>query len=471
MKLGHLSMAAAVSWALLLGAVPGRADLGRLTADEAVRLALRDNTTVYQAAKAVEQAHGNFRLTRSAVMPQLNAEGDIQHAHSGVSSSNIVTSEIPATNTDARSASLTVSQSLINLESWNSVSQAGHNLDASKAGELDTRLAVALAVRQQFYALVRAKRLAGVDAEAARLDSSQMALTQGLFDVGSAPKTDLLKARTQQAQSRLNLITARHNVDIERLRLASLLGMSEDRGLDVDEALPEDVALPDSSSLLQTAYSSRPDLKQIDMRIQAAEAGLGAARASRYPTLGASANLRKDITIIDQAPSPQPYVTGYHIDSFDLTDSSFAFTPTLGTTMIGYHSESRPVSWSVGARLSLPIFDGLNAKGRIEAQSAELDIQRRDLTQKKVDVALEVRQAWLGLQEAREREGVAREALESAEESYTLNQEKYRLGSSTLLELTTAEVQLVTSRSDMVDAGVGLQLSKALLNRALGANP
>ena len=75
------------------------------------------------------------------------------------------------------------------------------------------------------------------------------------------------------------------------------------------------------------------------------------------------------------------------------------------------------------------------------------------------------------MEEAREKTRVARDALAYAEQSYELNREKYRLGSSTLLELTAAEVELTRSRSDLVDAGVGLQLAKAQLDRALGQNP
>ena len=151
-------------------------------------------------------------------------------------------------------------------------------------------------------------------------------------------------------------------------------------------------------------------------------------------------------------------------------------TPVYRDTSIVSHIpetsyESKPYSWSVAARLSIPIFDGLFAKGRIQQNAAQLDIQQRDLRQRKTDVALLVRQAWLSLQEARQKTGVAADALAFANENFELTKEKYRLGSSTLLDLTTAEAQLTQSRSDVVDAAVGLQLARAQLDRAVGMNP
>ena len=459
--------------AALGGAFPARADLARLTADEAVRIALRENTSVYAAMKQVEQAEGTFKAARSPLLPQLNVSGDLGRAHQGEQSSAYrLGASVPATTTNSRSGSLTLAQELFNLQAWNGAREAARGVDASRAGELNTRLQIALATKQQFYALVRAKQLSGVNADAARLDSSTLVLTQGLFDVGSVPRTDLLKARTQHAQSRLTLISAQHSVDLERLRLASLLGLADDRGLEVDETLAEDVPLPDSAAILETAYRNRPDLAQLVRQIQAAEAGLGSARASRYPTLGASLNIQKTIYTTRQ-------------DTFTAVGTSLVgLIPRVGrdtvlvpvyqsdTTLVPEQNfESRPFSWSVGARVSLPIFDGFSAKGRIQERQAELDIQRRSLSQRRVDIALEVRQAWLGLVEARERARAAVEALTYAQESYELNNEKYRLGSNTLLELTTAEVQLTRSRSDLVEARVGLQLARAGLDRALGLNP
>lgn len=465
-----------VALGMLAAAGPAQADMSRLTVDEAVRLALRDNSTAYSAMKQVEQAEGAYKQTRSSILPQLSASGDLGHSFQGEQKSTTrLGGSVPSSRSNSHSGSLSLSQDLFNAQSWNLVRESNLSLDATRQGENNTRLVVALATRQQFYALVRAKQLAEVDAEAVRRDSSVLALTQGLFEVGSVPRTDLLKARTQAAQSTLALITGRHTVDIERLRLASLLGLQDDQGLDVEDKLADDIALPDSSNLLESALKNRPDLRQLESQIEASDAGVSAAKASRYPTIGANISLQKNFYSTTQdsftSVNTASYLSGGNVN-LQTGELNFRFRDT---TVVSFSPErtykSRPFSWQAGARLSLPLFDGLNAKGRIQQRTAEADIQRRNLRQKRTDVALEIRQAWLGLQEARQRTRVANDEIAYATESYELNKEKYRLGSSTLLDLTTAEAELTRSRSDVVDAAVGLQLAKAQLDRALGLNP
>lgn len=479
MIFGHREIRGAlclVALGTLAAAGAARAELSRLTVDEAVRLALRDNTTVYSAMKQVEQAEGAFQQARSSILPQLSATGDLAHSFQGEQKSTTrLGGSVPSSRSNSHSGGLSLSQEVLNLQSWNLVRESDLSLDASRHGEINTRLVVALATKQQFYALVRAKQLADVDADAVKRDSSVLALTQGLFEVGSVPRTDLLKARTQSAQSTLALITGRHSVDIERLRLASLLGLPDDQGLDVEDKLADDIALPDSSSLLDTALKNRPDLRQLESQIEASDAGVSAAKASRYPTIGAQVNLQKNFNSTTQdsftSINNTSYLSGGNVN-LQTGDLNFRYRDT---TVVSFSPErtyeSRPFSWQAAARLSLPIFDGLNAHGRIQQRSAEADIQRRNLRQKRTDVALEVRQAWLGLQEARQRTRVANDEIAYATESYELNKEKYRLGSSTLLDLTTAEAELTRSRSDVVDAAVGLQLARAQLDRALGLNP
>src|SRR5207237_7235590 len=170
------------------------------------------------------------------------------------------------------------------------------------------------------------------------------------------------------------------------------------------------------------AYRNRPDLQVSEQQIAAASAGLSAARASRYPTVGASLNLQKSNSI-----SHRDTLSTLALKEFKVNIEDTTLVPVYQVVQAPTRIESHPFSWTAAARLTLPLFDGFAAKGRIQTRSAELDIRRRELIQKRLDIALEVRQAWLAMEEARERTRVARDALAYAEQSYELNREKYRL--------------------------------------------
>jgi outer membrane protein TolC len=102
-----------------------------------------------------------------------------------------------------------------------------------------------------------------------------------------------------------------------------------------------------------------------------------------------------------------------------------------------------------------------SARGRaIRARDAR-DALRRDLEH-------QVQQALLDYGVALERNRVAQSALESATENLNLTQQKYNVGSATILELIDAQVQLQRARSDGVSAQAAIRVAEAQIDRVRG---
>ena len=88
--------------------------------------------------------------------------------------------------------------------------------------------------------------------------------------------------------------------------------------------------------------------------------------------------------------------------------------------------------------------------------------------QKKRDVALELKQAFLSVQEAKQKIDLTKKKMESAEEDLDLVQEKYNLGSANILELLDAEVSFKEAESDRVQAFYDYNLAIAEFEKAIG---
>lgn len=95
----------------------------------------------------------------------------------------------------------------------------------------------------------------------------------------------------------------------------------------------------------------------------------------------------------------------------------------------------------------------------------EAEASRRQL---ELDVAVEVRTAWLALREAAQRISVAKEGLASAEEDYKFSKGRYDLGAGTFLDLLTAEVNLSNAKRSYVEALADARVAEADLERAIG---
>jgi outer membrane protein len=122
-----------------------------------------------------------------------------------------------------------------------------------------------------------------------------------------------------------------------------------------------------------------------------------------------------------------------------------------------------------GIGVQWAMFDG----GQSRKRAAALDRNRRATEQQRAEasgqIELQVRQAYLGIQESRQRVEVTAQAAEQADENLRIARERYTAGLGTqtqLLEAETLRVQALTNRDDaMLDAG----LAQLRLARAVGA--
>jgi outer membrane protein TolC len=84
------------------------------------------------------------------------------------------------------------------------------------------------------------------------------------------------------------------------------------------------------------------------------------------------------------------------------------------------------------------------------------------------DIHLQVEEAYLNLNNARERMSASIVSLEASNKNYQVQQERYAQGLSTALDLLNAEVQAVTSQNDDVQARYDYYIALAQMEYAVG---
>ena len=83
-------------------------------------------------------------------------------------------------------------------------------------------------------------------------------------------------------------------------------------------------------------------------------------------------------------------------------------------------------------------------------------------------IGLEVHDAFLAHQTARERVAVAREAVTQAEESLRIVQDRYDAGLTTIVELLDSETALTATRTNLTRTLYDATVSQARLDLSLG---
>ncbi|HEX9206664.1 MAG TPA: TolC family protein [Steroidobacteraceae bacterium] len=287
-----------------------------------------------------------------------------------------------------------------------------------------------LAVADAYVNVLRARKALDVARSNVQTLESLARDTSSMFERELVPKNELLAAQVALADARQNQLRAANAAEVALAAYNRRLGAPMDRPVELSETIATAIDLPGSlEALTEQALARRTELAALDAQ---AEAYGQMARTERSRVL------------------PQVALSG----GYQYLENQFLDDNDVGMAGIG-------VQWA--------LFDG----GQSRKRAASLERTRRATEQQRADassvVALQVRQAWLGLHEARQRVEVTADAAAQADESLRIAQERYRAGLGTqtqLLEAETLRVQAVKNRDD---AALDSSLAQLRLARAVGA--
>jgi len=246
---------------------------------------------------------------------------------------------------------------------------------------------------------------------------------------------DLSFAEVNLSQAKLLLLDAQNNVDATMAALDAVLGLDRQATYDLVEDNATVQAPPaDADQLLQLALTQRPDLQALTYSQQAAVKFSHAQRDQILPSISAAGT----------------------VGSVPIRPAAYYLTNWWG---------------GIGVNMNIPIFNGFlySAQAKeasIRAQAASE--QSRDLRDR---IVRDVRTAWLAANTAYQRVAVTGELLKEANLALSLAQTRYRLGLSSIVELSQAQFQQTDAAIGNTDAQYQYRLALATLNYQTGANP
>jgi len=420
---GGVATLAIVAAFVAVAAVPSHAEI--MTLDDCVEVALTSNLTLARAQEDLASAGAGVMSSWSGVLPKVSAG-------LGYSDGRTVT-DGESMDSESYSGSLSLSQTLFDAGTFARLAGAHRSRNASEFALDGTRRSVILLTKEAYYGLLKAKKLREVQAEALDLAHEQMRKAQSLYELGSASKSDFLKAQVEVKQAELALISAEREASTARLNLLYRMGVSMTTDIEVVD--PVDLGGDEILEFdLEQAVDRRPDIRSIEESLVAAKRSLLAAKAGRWPSLGLSASYSRGGESIDD-------VAG------DLSDD---------------HSTSLHLS------LSVPIFNGLSTKANIDKSKASLRSQEIAVRDARLSAAYEIETTRLGVIEQRERVGVATVGLQTAEEELRVSEERFRLRAASMLDVIYSRVAYSQARVSLVEAQYDFEIAKAELKDALG---
>lgn len=254
--------------------------------------------------------------------------------------------------------------------------------------------------------------------------------------VGKMSKTDLAQLTAQRAQDEYNIVSSESTLKDYKRQLKQLLQITSDEDFDV--TLPtttDDMALtliPLVSEVYALALENRPEIKSAQLGIDQSELNIKIAKAGKMPTVGLSASASTNTSSMSE------YAWGSQLKQ------NFA----LGA----------------GVSISVPLFDNRSTKTSVNKAKLQQQEYRLTLKEEQQTLYSTIENYWLQANNNQSQFRAAKVSSESAQESYNLLQEQFRLGLKNIVELMTGKDNLLTAKQNELQSKYLAILNINMLN-------
>ena len=239
-----------------------------------------------------------------------------------------------------------------------------------------------------------------------------------MLEVGKMSKADLMQLTAQRAQDEYNVVQAESEVRNYKRQLKQLLQITDTEEFDIagfeasDEMALADI--PALQSVYDNALRNRPEFKSLALQVESSELSKKIAKAQGLPTIG-------------------------------LTASAGTNTTSLGDQSWGIQAKQN-FSLGGGLSISVPIID--QRQKRTAVNKAEISRQQAllDIKDKQVELYSTIENYWIQAENKQSQYKAAKVSTESAQTSYDLLSEQFRLGLKNIVELQEGKTRLLSAQ-------------------------
>ncbi len=448
-----------VLWAVLLvltgaGVLQAQQEGRPLTLEDCVTMALERNAGVRKAELAVDLAQATVLGSWSGLLPHVYAsfasgrfiqgdrirKMDVPVGYDPQTGQVIYEQrEIVQKGVERNShyARLSLAQNLFDWgRSFSILRQARSQQEAAEMAFIAARQAVVLDVYTKYFALLKAVKLLEVYREALQSAEEQLKRTQSMFELGAVAQGDVYKARVTVGEAKINVISQENEVRAAKGNLNAAMGRDPEADLAVVEVETTDVPFPHTrQQVLEIALANNPELRELRQSLEAARLAVRAAKLAYLPTFAVGLTYSRDNEFFDKV-----------------------YTKDL----------KRDYYLSLGIQADLNLFKGFADKAAVERETAAYRTVLEEHADKLRQLTLRVNQAFLYLEALQEIASINRDNLLAAEEDLRLAEERYRVGSGTLLEINDARVAVTRAKQIVVGAKYDSQVARATLEALMG---
>ncbi|MBT4149659.1 MAG: TolC family protein [Candidatus Marinimicrobia bacterium] len=384
----------------------------------------------------LESSRQGVKGSFSSILPSVRFSGSMNESRfpsSGVGETSLdkISSQISA------SSAISLSQNIYDGGVWwNTIKQAKNNYKIAEEFDRQVKTNIIRNVHASYFNYLKASQL--IDAARSNLMSSQqqLAYAEQNYQLGSAKKTDLLKAQVRFGQARIDLVNSDAGFQNAYLSLKNAMGLiGKEADFVVEEVESPLEIVPEFETGFELVQKFNPSVKAKQHQITAAEIGEKIAKGSRLPTISANTSMSGTADNIGDAIS---------------------------------NSSNDQKRINTGLSISIPIFSGNSIATRIQKAKLAVDKQESQYLSQLQDLSVQLQSLIDQLNNYLEIIPINETVLVSAEEDLKLAQVRYSQGSTTILEVLDSQASVVRARSSLIRSKYDAYIQQANLKALLG---
>ncbi|MDY6205361.1 MAG: TolC family protein [Prevotella sp.] len=410
---------------IAMAGVPSFLHARQWTLQECINYALQNNISLKKTRLQKLSVTEDYLQSKAALLPSLSASTShginyTPWVESGISSDGYSRSAVDKL---YYNGSYGVNA---NLTLWNgnkNRNEIKRNKLAEEEASLDSAIqaqSIQEQIAQLYIQILYSTEAVEVNKESVKTSKTNEDRGKTMVDLGKMSKADLAQLTAQRAQDEYNVVAAESQVKNYKRQLKELLQLTTEEDFDIvaleatdDMALE---AIPSLNSVFMTALDKRPELKKYKNVIDQSELDIKIAKAGKMPTVSANAVLS---------------------------------TSTTSMNELAWASQMKSnLNAGAGFTVSIPIFDNRQTKTAVNKAMIQQESARLDLQNSQTTLFSTIENYWLQANTNQNQFKAAKVSSESAQASYDLLCEQFKLGLKNIVELMTGKDNLLTAKQN-----------------------
>lgn len=409
------------------------------TMERAVQFALKSNPDSVIIRQRLQATEADIKAAQSGYYPHLSFQGGYQQTNNPMMAfGSILNQGTFDSGLDFNSPGQidnlnlrgTIAYNLYNGgKTHSNVKAAQFGKKAAEHDQTSLHQQLAFQVIKAYFNILKSQEVVRATQAAVNAFEANLKIARLKYEAGTFLKTEVLNLEVELAQTLENLLSMQHFHDLTKHSFLNLLGLEANQPLDLSlhETILREPPIPFTPEI-----SHRPEIAAMEARVSAAKEALRSAKGSRLPTVNAFGSYQHDE---------------------------------------GWRRPGSGNNWTAGISVTLNLFDGQRTTSQVLKVQTDLLIAQEELRKLQLNIALDIEQAKLTYERAKQRIKVTAKSNEQAEESAQLSRARFEQGVILSSDLINIETRLTEANMRRAIALADERVALADLNRALGHSP